>query len=55
MKESCTLGIYGSVMLHVPNGVKGRAGHPVLSLTAISINCLEVPAVVASVKPGRRK
>ena len=42
-------------MLHVPSGVKGRAGHAALSLTLASMDCRAAPAFVASVKPGRRK
>ena len=46
---------YGTVALHVPNGVKGRPGHADASLTATLTDCFEVPAADASANPLRRK
>jgi len=41
-------------MLHVPNGVNGRAGHAALSLTAMSMNALDAPAVAARASAERK-
>jgi hypothetical protein len=43
------------VTLHVPNGVKGRAGHADASLTATLTDCFEVPAADASARATRSR